>query len=72
MSRAAKNLDPSLEEIEDCLAKNLGVDNICVRWLLRQLAASEAREKGLREELASRDLPIYPLSPEGHPVDEDF
>ena len=39
---------PSLEEIEGNLAKNLGVDNICVRWLVDQNAR-------LRERLAALD-----------------
>ena len=52
------NLKPSIEEIRDCLAKNLAVDNICVRWLMgqyettkRQLAEAQATIAELQNEL---------------------
>ena len=50
------NLKLSIEEIRDCLAKNLGVDNICVRWLMgqyekaeRQIAEAQATLARLQE-----------------------
>ena len=57
------NLKPSIEEIRDCLAKNLAVDNICVRWLMgqyekaeRQLADAQATLARLQEYgLVTRD-----------------
>ncbi len=37
-----KSLAPSIEEIEECLEKNLSVDNICVQYLLGLYRRSQA------------------------------